>query len=210
LFLPDEPIEELTEDAFGHTAFVNTLYKCIKDSEYKINIGLFGKWGVGKTSILKLLFKHIKENDKNTKTFLFDAWKYLQGNLCQELVLQLNKEFHVFREDELERDIYCIQEEESTPAERNLRERLLDIWRQFSISISTTIFLVILFILLRLFGLIPQTIYQSLLFIIILPIVVDLVIKMNATVSRTGRISRLPAKFDPERIEGKFRQIVKK
>jgi len=202
LFLPDEPIEELTEDAFGHTAFVNTLYKCVKGSEYKINIGLFGKWGVGKTSILKLLFKHIKENDENIKTFLFDAWRYLQGSLCQELVLQLNKEFGVFREDELEREIYCIQEEESTPAERSLRKKLLSIWQQFSISISITIFLLILLISLHA--------YQSWLFIVILPIVADLVIKMNATVSRTGKISKLPAKFDPSRIEGKFRKIVDK
>jgi len=129
LFLPDEPIEELTEDAFGHTAFVSTLYKCIKGSEHKMNIGLFGKWGVGKTSILKLLFKHIRESDENIKTFLFDAWKYLQGNLCQELVLQLNKEFKVYREDELEREIYCIQEEESAPVERSPKERLLEICR---------------------------------------------------------------------------------
>jgi hypothetical protein len=208
LFLPDEPIEELTEDAFGHIAFVDTLYKCVKDSEYKINIGLFGKWGVGKTSILKLLFKHIKENDKNTKTFLFDAWRYLQGNLCQELVLQLNKEFHVFGEEELEREIYCIQEEEAPLVEKGLRKKLLGIWRQFSISISVTIFLLILFVLLRLFGLIPQDVYQSWLFIVFLPLVVDLVIKMNTTMSRTGKISKLPAKFDPTRIEGKFRQIV--
>lgn len=210
LFISDEPIEELTEDAFGHTAFVSTLYKCIKGSEHKMNIGLLGKWGVGKTSILKLLFKHVKENDKNIKTFLFDAWKYPRGNLCQELVLQLNREFQVYREDELEREIYCIQEEESTPVERTLKERLLGIWRQFSISISITIFLVIIFVLLTLLGLIPQTIYQSLLFIVILPIIVDLVIKMNASVSRMGRITRLPAKFDPARIEGKFRQIVDK
>lgn len=210
LFLSDEPIEEITEDAFGHTAFVSTLYKCIQGSEYKMNIGLLGKWGVGKTSILKLLFKHIKESDENIKTFLFDAWKYLQGNLCQELVLQLNKEFKVFKEDELEREIYCIQEEESAPVAKSLKERLLEICRQFSISICATIFLVILFVLLRQFGLIPQTTYQSLLFIVILPIVVDLVIKMNATVSRTSRISRLPAKFDPARIESKFGQIVDK
>ena len=47
LFLSDEPIKELTEDAFGYNAYVQTLYRCIKECDCGINIGLFGKWGVG-------------------------------------------------------------------------------------------------------------------------------------------------------------------
>lgn len=210
LFLLDEPIEELTEDAFGHTAFVSTLYKCIKGSEHKMNIGLFGKWGVGKTSILKLLFKHIKGSDEYIKTFLFDAWRYLHGNLCQELVLQLNKEFQVLKQDELEKEMYCAQEEESPSTDRTILEKLLDIWRQFRISISVTILLLILFISLCSFGLIPANVCQSWLFIVFLPLIADLIIKMNSAASRTAKISKLPAKFDPSRIESKFTQIVDK
>ena len=210
LFLPDEPIEELTKDAFGHTAFVSTLYKCIKSSDHKMNMGLFGKWGVGKTSILKMLFNHIKESDENIKVFLFDAWKYLHGNLCQELVLQLNKEFQVLKQDELEKEIYCAQEEESPTPDRTMREKLLETWRRFSISISATVILLILFISLRSLELIPANVYQSWLFIVFLPLITDLIIKMNSAVSRTAKMSKLPAKFDPSRIETKFTEIVDK
>ena len=73
LFVSDEPIEELAADAFGHKVFVETLYRCVKDCDCKINIGLFGKWGVGKTSIVRLLAKKLQESDKDIKVFIFDS-----------------------------------------------------------------------------------------------------------------------------------------
>ncbi len=113
LFLSDEPIEELSEDSFGHKYLVDTLYKCVKECDGGINIGLFGRWGVGKTSIVKLLIKKLKNNDKKIQTLLFDAWKYPHSSLPQELLLRLNKEYGIVNQNKLELDIYGIQEEET-------------------------------------------------------------------------------------------------
>lgn len=198
LFLPDEPIEELADDAFGHGSFVNALYRCIKGSEHRMNIGLFGRWGVGKTSILKLLFKQISESGENMQTFLFDAWKYPQGNLCQELVLELNRRFGVCDQRTLEKDIYCIQEGIETAAE-SPRQRALEVWRRFRYSISLTIGLLIVFVLVGLLEWVS---------LVILPLVIDLVIKLSATSGETRKVTTLPAKLDPSRVEARFREIV--
>jgi len=208
LFLSDEPIEELTQDAFRHKAFVETLHRCVKDCDCKINIGLFGRWGVGKTSIVKLLIKKLKVDDEKIKTLFFDAWKYSHGSLPQELVLTLNKEYGIVNQDRLETEIYGIQEEEAPPIERGWRSTLQRIWRQFKISIISTPILLGLFMSLYYLGWITISVYTSLIFIVFLPIIVNLIIRMDSAMSLTSKVKMLPAKFDPGRLENKFEKIV--
>lgn len=208
LFLSDEPIEEFSQDAFGHKAFVDTLQKCISDSDTGINIGLFGKWGVGKTSIIKLLVKKISKESQNITTFLFDAWKYSKLSLCHELVLELNKAFKVYNQDKLEREIYGSKEEEIAVTEEDWKSSPKKIFQRFSVSIYVTLFLLLLFILLWYLKLIDPATYNKLIFIVLLPIIVDLVIKMNKVVGGVSTVSLPPAKLDPRRIENKFEKIV--
>lgn len=208
LFLSDEPIEALTEDAFGHKAFVDTLYKCVKDCDSKINIGLFGNWGVGKTSIINLLVKKLNDHDRKIKTFFFDAWKYSHGSLRQELVLKLNKEYGILNQDELQTEIYCIQEGDALPTQRGWKIELKRIWNRFRVSIIVTIVLVILLILLSSMRLFDVSISFSLVSLILVPIIIDLVIKISSATSSVNKINILPAKLDPERLENKFNDIV--
>jgi len=206
LFLPDEPIETLTEDAFGHKAFVDTLYKCVKECDSKINIGLFGNWGVGKTSIINLLIKKLNDHDEKIKTFFFDAWKYSHGSLRQELVLKLNKEYGIRNQDELKNEIYCIQEGEALPTQRGWKIELQRIWHRFRVSIILTLVLVVL--LLSSIGFINTSILLSLMSLVFVPIIIDLVIKIGSATSSVNKINILPAKLDPERLENKFNDIV--
>lgn len=80
LLFIDLPKKDISEDKFEHNIYVTTLEKIINKCDTPINIGLFGKWGVGKTSIINFLKTKI-ENEKKYKNkikFLkpFDIWKY--------------------------------------------------------------------------------------------------------------------------------------
>ena len=95
----DKPIGKGKDeiDEFRHTVFADTIQKVIEsfvdqDRDDSINIGLFGKWGSGKTSILNLLEKNIE----NLQLFLFsismDA--KLKDDTNQTIILEeLEKKF---------------------------------------------------------------------------------------------------------------------
>jgi len=208
LFLSDEPILELTGDAFGHEAFVNTLYRCVTDCDCKVNVGLFGRWGVGKTSIVHLLLKKLEGSDKKFATLFFDAWKYSESSLPQELVMGLNGKYGIEEESKLEAEIYNIQEEEAPPIEYGWKNTLKRFWKHFKVSIISTLLLLVLFMSLYYSGRITIGIYTSLIFVVFLPIIVNLIIRMDSIVTPGKKLRILPAKSDPGRLENKFREIV--
>lgn len=214
LFLSDEPIEDLTEDAFGYKAFVETLYKCVKDCDSKINIGLFGKWGVGKTSIINLLIKKLETDDQKIKPFLFDAWKYSRGDLPQELVLGLNAQFRILNQDKLEREIYGIQEKEAPPTEEGLRRTLQRVWGRCKVLVISALVLFLVLLLLDYFNWIPITIRTYLFLLLVIPIALHALKEASSAAGVTEKVKVLPTKFDPGRLQRQFKQtadgIVKK
>lgn len=60
-FNADKPIEKLSDDKLGRSAFAKHLGKAIGEYSGKdgLVIGLYGKWGSGKTSIIKMIIDHI-------------------------------------------------------------------------------------------------------------------------------------------------------
>jgi hypothetical protein len=90
-FVNDEPILTVTDDKFRHSYFVKTLEYILEHSNSPINIGLYGKWGIGKSSILRLLEEVIRGNRRLNNKFVFfyiDVWKF--SSLKQELLLEMN------------------------------------------------------------------------------------------------------------------------
>ena len=59
LFSPDEPIIDSKKDVFDHKYFVNVLMYIMTNCTTPINIALYGKWGVGKSTILNFLKERI-------------------------------------------------------------------------------------------------------------------------------------------------------
>lgn len=208
LFLSDEPIGELTEDAFGYKSFVETLYQCIKDCDCGINIGLFGRWGVGKTSIINLLIRKFETDYQEIKCFLFDSWKYSHGSLRQELVLRLNKEYGILNQEKLEREIYSIQEQEAPPVEEGWKNRLRRVWGRTKILFITALSILALLLILYFLQLISIDIYTWVLLVLIFPMLVQLVKEINSAASSMDKTRVLPAKLDPGRLEDLFNQIV--
>ncbi|WP_460228615.1 KAP family P-loop NTPase fold protein [Bacillus cereus] len=86
ILYPDTPISEATEDKLGRSNFADRLTDIIntKIGKESIVIGLYGRWGTGKTSVLNLMKQRIKE-EKNVITISFNPW-YFENE--EQLILQ--------------------------------------------------------------------------------------------------------------------------
>lgn len=92
--LSDKPRDLSLEDGddFGSVEIAAALSELIIKAPLPHVIGLFGKWGVGKTSIIE----QIRAEDKSRySTVYIDCWKYEQTALLRsfvsDIILQLNK-----------------------------------------------------------------------------------------------------------------------
>ena len=80
--LSDEPICNETDDILKRSSFVNNLADSIIswDKEKSLVIGLYGKWGVGKTSILNLTENKLKESNAPIEIIKFNPWRYSESD----------------------------------------------------------------------------------------------------------------------------------
>ena len=81
-YLTDRPITSVDDDLLGRANFSKQLGKsiCEYTGEDSLVVGLFGKWGTGKTSIINMVINEIKyiTKDVNNKPFIikFSPWNY--------------------------------------------------------------------------------------------------------------------------------------
>lgn len=94
--LLDKPLDSAEKDQFGHEHYADILYDLITNRDLKMpyNIGLLGKWGVGKSSIKEICKKRInKSKTKEIETIDFNAWKYggecIKRALLREIYIKL-------------------------------------------------------------------------------------------------------------------------
>lgn len=99
-YFPDQPItaDKERDVLFGHLDIADNLRKIIINCPVPFTIGLFGKWGSGKTTILNMLEKKLQDNKKKFAVVYFDAWKYAGDSLRRTFLRQLenqlkNKEY---------------------------------------------------------------------------------------------------------------------
>ena len=200
LFLPDDPIKEEGQDAFGHKALVDALYHCVTECEFKINIGLFGKWGVGKTSIVELLQKRLEGKAENNQIFVFDAWKHSCSSLSHELILELNRKSHKFDQQIIESKIYDISE--GLPLSwykrlfHGIKEALFTfIW---PILIAAVIYGVLE--VLHNYGQISDAGLNWLRVLIFIPLIISVLKEIALLRIDVGRVTILPAKSNPTKL----------
>lgn len=111
-FLSDNPLNTNKNDAFGHEDIVDVLVTIIQSCESPCNIGLYGQWGTGKTSILNLVKNKLNADNMKTEFdyVYLDAWKLSKENLRQQILIDLNLKYKKFTEKEIENMLYNIQE----------------------------------------------------------------------------------------------------
>lgn len=102
--LRDDPVRDTSEDTFRiHTAYAKSLAKVLVSCPDKLVVGLFGKWGSGKTTILELLHTELDElrhkepsSDIKQPVYLyFDLWKHSNEPLKRWLLLEMRKQLSV-------------------------------------------------------------------------------------------------------------------
>lgn len=113
-FIEDRELDlndENSSDLLGTKPYSETLFEVIKNSNGKQNIGLFGGWGSGKSTIIKTLESLIKTyNTSNSKNqiayFKFDAWKYSNDDFRRSFIISLNDKFQKIDKDKLDNILY--------------------------------------------------------------------------------------------------------
>ena len=94
--LLDKPLISEEQDQFGHEHYADVLYDLItnKDLTMPYNIGLLGKWGVGKSSIKEICKNKLEKESDNVYCIDFNAWKYggsgIKKALLREIYIKLN------------------------------------------------------------------------------------------------------------------------
>jgi len=94
--LSDESLTDEKEDRFSHSTYVDVILDIISHSDTPHHIGMFGKWGAGKSTILNFINDRIKKNkslDDRYNFFYLDSWKLSKESFRQQLLESLNEHF---------------------------------------------------------------------------------------------------------------------
>ena len=163
-YLDDKAVDNAEEDKFGHLNLAKQISEIIKEqsSDLPVNIGLFGKWGVGKSSVVELLEKNVLAKEIEDGDFRFisvNVWKYQSVNsIRNKIFYQIGKVLDV--EDRVKR-IY----ENSTTTSNNLDYE--DFFKKFfdnrfsknrfeNYGISLCVFAMLVLLLYCIYNLSPQ------------------------------------------------------
>ena len=91
-FLKDEPLPNLEEqDRFSHSAYVNLLGTTVDELTPPFTLGVFGSWGVGKSSIVNDLSKKLMSSNSKTRAVTIDVWKYSDDSLRRQFLYDLQQ-----------------------------------------------------------------------------------------------------------------------
>ena len=108
-YLRDSALEGQAGDEFSHRHYVDVLEDILIKSETPLNVGLFGKWGVGKSSIAHMLRDRIRDGE-SLKGFGYaevDAWGLSPESLPQGLLEELNSQTgSPYKQEEMEDMLY--------------------------------------------------------------------------------------------------------
>lgn len=92
-FLQEKPLEAAggSQSKFGHEEIANTLVEIVKNCPAPFTVGLFAKWGSGKSTVANSLASKLPR--ENIPVVLFDVWKHegdaLRRTFLKETVRQL-------------------------------------------------------------------------------------------------------------------------
>ena len=89
---PDTPIEEFDQDRLDRATFARALGKVIAayDRPENLVVGLYGEWGLGKTSLLNLALKSISQTEPPPIIVRFNPWYFAdQDNLVRQFFASL-------------------------------------------------------------------------------------------------------------------------
>ncbi|MDA0167681.1 KAP family NTPase [Solirubrobacter taibaiensis] len=138
--LADTP-DALDEDVFGHTDYAAALASAASGAPNGVTFGLFGPWGIGKSSVLKALAKNLAPS---TPVVVFDAWRYRDDAFRREFLRDVAgqlTEAKALRGFDADRDLRDLDLDIARP-----REIFAMTWRRFVVFAVACALLVIGFL----------------------------------------------------------------
>ena len=111
----DNSLKSINQDQFKHSHYVNVLSDILEKCQTPFNIGLYGKWGVGKSSIVHMLKEKLETEEycNKYKYVEVNAWglsgESLQQGILEEINSQLGKKDGIPAQ-EIEDKLYNIKE----------------------------------------------------------------------------------------------------
>jgi predicted KAP-like P-loop ATPase len=101
MFLPENPIEKFDDDFLGRKKFSEHLSKAVSEWKEKdsLVIALYGKWGIGKTSLLNMTIDYLEKKSVSKDEYniiRFNPWAFsesdnLLNSFIQELISAIKK-----------------------------------------------------------------------------------------------------------------------
>jgi len=88
-FLSDEAIRKIENDRLKHPSIAEAIKNVVVNCPLPFTIGLFGKWGTGKSSIANFLKSKLVECQEKIVVVDFDVWKYAEDSLRRYFLLNL-------------------------------------------------------------------------------------------------------------------------
>ena len=127
-FARDDPVEDFkADDRFGHRAYTDVLARAVLEATPPFTIGVFGRWGVGKTTITKTFLRNAIDERANggVAYAYFDAWKYegdsLRRQFLQDVARQLKADGKLKRTYNPDRELQDLVTDVTEATERGLR-----------------------------------------------------------------------------------------
>ena len=118
LIIDKERDLEIENDLLGTKCYANQLADIIQNTsaEQAYTIGLYGRWGSGKSTIIKTAKHKLEtENPKGIKVVIYDAWKYSGDSFRRMFLMQLQSSLNLKPTQEMER-FYSTTSEELSPS----------------------------------------------------------------------------------------------
>jgi hypothetical protein len=215
LFLTDQALQNAENDEFGHGDYAELLEKIVYDQPTPFNIGIFGKWGVGKSTIVNLLKERLKGDiAKNKIKFLeIRVWKYDEDSLRRKFIVKIAEGLGL-PIDDIYHDVYYDKEYESALV--NIRDIISTILNRKSIALWSLIISFLLWVTFRLINIIGienqllNSISIKVEQFITIPLFVSIFMWI-VSIIKEAKIKFKIGKYDSqEQFENKFIELVKK
>jgi len=157
-FLTDQALKSAKYDEFGHADYASLLEKLIHEQPTPFNIGIFGRWGVGKSTIVNLLKERLEDDRKKGKIKILEVkvWKYDENSLRRKFIVKIAEGLDLEKDlDEINQNIYYDKEFET--ALLNFKDIISTILNKRSIALWGILLSLSLLLLFRIINVIDVT-----------------------------------------------------
>ena len=99
--LSDNNLDSVKDDQLEYKSFAKAPQYIVTNTETPLVVGVFGSWGIGKTSLMKMTKSLLESDNSIADTIWFDAWKYekkydLRIALIHRILKELKKKHPKF------------------------------------------------------------------------------------------------------------------